>query len=45
MSRNSKINRERRQAEQERQGKKVIEWIFWGLILLGIACAVYFSIS
>ena len=25
MSRNSKINRERRQAEQERQGKKVMD--------------------
>ena len=41
MSQNSKIKRERYAKKQEKEGKKVVEYIVWGLIILGIAFAVW----
>ena len=41
MSQNSKIKRERYAKEQEKKGKKIVEYIVWGLIILGVAFAVY----
>uniref|UniRef100_A0AB33JVI4 Uncharacterized protein n=5 Tax=unclassified Prevotella TaxID=2638335 RepID=A0AB33JVI4_9BACT len=41
MSNNSKLHREQRAAKQEKQAKKVINWIFAGLIVLAIAFAIY----
>ena len=37
MSQNSELKREKYAKEQEKKGKKVVEYIFWGLILLAIA--------
>ena len=41
MRQNSKIKRERYAKKQEKEGKKVVEYIVWGLIILGIAFAVW----
>lgn len=43
MSQNSKIKREKYAKEQERKGKKVVEYIVWGLIVLGVAFAIWAS--
>lgn len=43
MSRNSKLNRERREIKEEKQGKRVVEIIIWSLVVLGAAFAVYIS--
>lgn len=40
MSEKSKLNRARREAQQEKQAKKVVEIIFWALILLAIIYTV-----
>ena len=42
MSQKSKINRARREAKQEEQGKNVVKWIFWGLIALAVIYAATF---
>lgn len=41
MSQRSKINRARREAKQEKEGKKVVEWIIGGLIILALAFYIY----
>ncbi len=41
MSQNSKIKRERYAKEQEKKGKRVVEWIAWGLLVLAIGFAVW----
>lgn len=41
MSQNSRINRARREAKQEKEGKKVVEWIIVGLIILALIFYVY----
>ena len=41
MSQNSRIKRERYAKKQEKEGKKVVEYIVWGLIILGVAFAVW----
>ena len=43
MSEKSKINRARREAKQEEEGKNVVKWIFIGLIVLAIIYAAYIS--
>ena len=44
MSQKSKVNRARRAAEQERKGKKVVNWIFGVLIALAICFMIYATI-
>ena len=41
MSQNSRIKRERYAKKQEKDGKKVVEYIVWGLIILAVAFAVW----
>lgn len=41
MSQQSKIKREKYAKEQEKKGKKVVESIFWLLVLLGAALAIW----
>ena len=41
MSQKSKIKREQYAKEQEKKGKKVVEWIAWGLIVLALGFAVW----
>jgi len=41
MSQKGKARRAAREAQQEKEGKKVINWIFGALILLGIIYVVY----
>lgn len=41
MSQNSKIKREKYAKEQEKKGKKVVEWIMWGFVVLAIGFAVW----
>lgn len=41
MSQNSKIKREKYAKEQEKKGKKVVEWIIWGFVVLAIGFAVW----
>lgn len=41
MNQQGKLKRERYAKEQERKGKKTVEYIVWGLIILGIAFAIY----
>ena len=41
MSQNSRIKRERYAKKQEKEGKKVVEYIVWGLMILGVAFAVW----
>ncbi len=40
MSQRSKINRARREANQEKEGKKVMEWLIGGLVVLFILVLV-----
>jgi hypothetical protein len=44
MSQKSKVNRERRAAQQEKKGKKVVNWIFGVLIVLAIFFMIYTTI-
>ena len=44
MSQKSKVNRERRAAQQEKKGKKVVNWIFGVLIVLSIFSMIYTTI-
>ena len=44
MSEKSKLNRARREAKQEEEGKNVVKWIFIGLIVLAIAFMAYVSV-
>ena len=41
MSQKSKLNRARREAKQEEEGKKVVKWIIGVLIVLALIFAVY----
>ncbi len=41
MSQNSKIKRQRYAKEQERKGKKVVEWIAWGLLVMAVGFAIW----
>lgn len=41
MSQNSKIKRERYAKKQEQQGKRVIEYIVWGFIVLAVGFAIW----
>lgn len=43
MSQKSKMNRARREAKQEEEGKNVVKWIFIGLIVLAIIYVAYIS--
>ena len=36
MSQKSRINRARREAQQEKKGKAVVEWILWGFVALAV---------
>ncbi len=45
MSEKSKLNRARREARQEKQAKKVVEIIFWALILLAIIYTVWVVVA
>ena len=42
MSQKSKINRARREAQQEEEGKNVVKWIFWALIILAVIFSFVF---
>ncbi|MBQ5981533.1 MAG: hypothetical protein IJL54_05110 [Prevotella sp.] len=44
MSQKSKVNRERRAIEQEKKGRKVVNWIFGVLIVLAIIFMIYTTI-
>ncbi|MBP5712956.1 MAG: hypothetical protein J6W77_08255 [Prevotella sp.] len=44
MSEKSKVKRARREAEQEKKGKKVVNWIFGVLIVLAICYMIYVTI-
>lgn len=44
MSQKSKVNRARREAKQEKSGKKVVNWIFGVLIALAICFMIYTTI-
>jgi len=41
MSRRSKINREKREQREKRQGDAVVKWIFAALIILAIIYIAY----
>ena len=41
MNQNSKLKRERYAKKQEEQGKRVVKWIAWGLLVLGVALAAW----
>ena len=41
MSERSKMHRAQREAKQEKQAKKVIKWIFGGLIVLAVLFIIY----
>ena len=43
MSQKSKINRARREAKQEEEGKNIVKWIFISLIVLAVIYAVCIS--
>ena len=45
MSQNSKIKRERYAKEQEKKGKKTVEYILWGFILLAIIFMIWTTIN
>ena len=44
MSEKSKINRARREAKQEEEGKNVVQWIFVSLIALALLFMIFTSI-
>jgi len=41
MNQKGKLKRERYAMEQEKKGKKTVEYIVWGLIILGVGFAIY----
>lgn len=44
MSNNNKLRRERREAEQEKQAKRVINWIFAALVIFAVIfLAIYMT--
>ena len=45
MSQRSKINRARREAEQEKKGKAVVEWILWGLVGAAVLSALVICLN
>lgn len=45
MSQKSRINKARREAKQEQQGKNVVTWIFITLVAIAIIYAVVMSLS
>lgn len=45
MSQNSKIKREKYAKEQEKQGKKVIEYILWAFIALAVIFMIWTTMN
>lgn len=45
MSQNRKLRRARREAEQEKQGKSVVTWIFASLVVFAVIYLVVLMIS
>ncbi len=45
MSQKSKIRKAKREAEQEKQAKKVITWIFVALVILALAFIAVFIMT
>lgn len=45
MSQKSRINRARREAQQEKKGKAIVDWILWGLVGLAAILLVYNAIN
>lgn len=45
MSQKSKLNRARREVQQEKQAKRVVEIIFWILILLAVMYTVWIVVA
>lgn len=45
MSQKSKLNRARREAQQEKKAKRVVEVIFWILILLAVMYTVWIVVA
>lgn len=45
MSQKSKLNRARREAQQEKEAKRVVEVIFWILILLAVMYTVWIVVA
>lgn len=45
MSEKSKLRRAKREAQQEKQAKKVITWIAAVLVVFAVACLVYSMID
>ena len=41
MSQESKLKRQRYAKKQEEEGKNIVKYILWGLIILGVAFAVW----
>ena len=44
MSQKSRLNRARREARQEEEGKNVVKWIFFALIALAVISAISFML-
>jgi multisubunit Na+/H+ antiporter MnhB subunit len=45
MSQKSKINRARREAEEEKKGKAVVDWILWALVGAAVLSALFISMN
>ena len=45
MSQNSKIRKQRYAKEQERKGKKVVEYILWAFIILAVAFMIWTTMN
>lgn len=45
MSQNRKLRRARREAEEEKQGKKVVTWIFATLVIFAVIYLVVLMIN
>lgn len=45
MSQNSKIRKQRYAKEQERKGKKVVEYILWAFIILVVAFMIWTTMN
>lgn len=45
MSQNRKLRRARREAEQEKQGKKIVTWIFAALVIFAVIYLVVLVVT
>lgn len=45
MSQNRKLRRARREAEQEKQGKKIVTWIFAALVIFAVIYLVVLFVT